>query len=377
MLILFFVLCDECCLTLHECHVERNFHFFFMNLCLRLNQLVLVCSVRGVCSFQSLVVYFLPREMATIDKDFLASSVEEQQYKQSSWYLDQRTFAKSERKCIKVHQRLTDESQESTLHALENVLSLIVCSDDYYRFGDFKQWESDFLRHLLGFTTYEEERQFNEGCHTVFRLCEDKNSLETHIGKKLTALLRHDSPVKQYMQPNGAVEIGYVFDQCGYKVIPAQQFQYGRQFAAFIQGNNKQRYFVEVELKNDWFLDRDRLPWKIFIGCNQGHSTGIVRPIESSHQLTMVELHCFGWIFHVTDQRFVNSIYENGLKRYNRDTLNFTYDNDGSDGYIRKGPGTKPPRQYDSTRYCILNAHKLVKDGYDLVFVSQWCDFDL
>ena len=54
-----------------------------MNLCLRLNQLVLIRSVRGVCSFQSLVVYFLPREMTTIDKDFLASSVEEQRYKQS------------------------------------------------------------------------------------------------------------------------------------------------------------------------------------------------------------------------------------------------------------------------------------------------------
>ena len=87
-----------------------------------------------------------------------------------------------------MHQRLTDESQESTLHALENVLSLIVSSDDSYRFGAFKQWESDFLRHLLGFTTYEEERQFNEGCQTVFRLCEDPNSLETRIGKKLTAL---------------------------------------------------------------------------------------------------------------------------------------------------------------------------------------------
>ena len=40
----FSVLCDECCLILHECHVE-------MNLCLRLNQLVLIRSVRGVCSF--------------------------------------------------------------------------------------------------------------------------------------------------------------------------------------------------------------------------------------------------------------------------------------------------------------------------------------
>ena len=42
------------------------------------------------------------------------------------------------------------------------------------------------------------------------------------------------------------------------------------------------------------------------------------------------------------------------------------YDNDGSDGYIRKGPGTKPPRHYESTRYCILKTQKLIKDGYDL-----------
>ena len=107
---------------------------------------------------------------------------------------------------------------------------------------------------------------------------------------------------------------------------PAQQFQFGRYFAAFIQGNNKQRYFVEVELKDDWFLNRDRLPWEIFIGCNQGHSTGIVRPIENSHKLTMVELHCFGWIFHVTDQRFEQSIQRNGLRRYNRDSLHSMYD---------------------------------------------------
>ena len=59
------------------------------------------------------------------------------------------------------------------------------------------------------------------------------------------------------------------------------------------------------------------------------------------------------------------------MKRYNRDTLHFMYDNDGPDGYIRKGPGTKPPRQYDSTRYCILKTQKLVKDGYDLFLTSN------
>ena len=163
----------------------------------------------------------------------------------------------------------------------------------------------------------------------------------------------------------------HVFDDCPTGVDAYEQMNVGRLFAAFIQGNNQQRYFVEVVLKGDWFLSSDRLPWKIYIGCNQGHSTGIVRPIESSHQLTMVELHCFGWIFHVTDQKFVISIFENGLKRYNRDTLLFMYDNDGADGYIRKGPGTKPPRQNESTRYCVLKTNMLVRDGYELFLTSN------
>ena len=46
--------------------------------------------------------------------------------------------------------------------------------------------------------------------------------------------------------------------------------------------------------------------------------------------------------------------------------LHFMYDNDNSPGYIRKGPGTKPPRHYESTRYCILKTTMLVRDGYDL-----------
>ena len=305
--------------------------------------------------------------MATSDYDFLAGAVREQEY----WFQDQRTVARTERRCIKVYQRTNDKSHQDTLHALENVISLIVGSEQSYRFGDYKQWEADFLRHLLGHTTFEEERNYNEGCLLNHRLCDDHNSAETRVGKKLTALLRHDSPLKRYMYLNGAVELGHVLDYCGKHVNPAQQFQFGRYFAAFIQGNNKQRYFVEVELKDDWFLNRDRLPWKIFIGCNQGHSTGIVRPIENSHKLTMVELHCFGWIFHVTDQGFEQSIQRNGLRRYNRGALHSMYDNDGSDGYIRKGQGTKAPRQYDTTRYCILKTHKLVRDGCDLFLTSN------
>ena len=241
----------------------------------------------------------------------------------------------------------------------------------FYRFGEYKQWEADFLRHLLGHTTFEEEREFNESCNRNIRLCDDHSSIECRIGKKLTALLRHDSPLKKHMYSNGAVELRHVLDICRPDVNPYDKFNVGRLFAAFIQGNNKQRYFIEVALNDDWFLGSSKLPWKIFIGCNQGHTTGIVRPVESSHQLTLIELHCLGWIFHVTDKKFVNSIFEHGLKRFNRDTLHFMYDNDNSGGYIRKGPGTKAPRHYESSRYCILKTTMLMRDGYELFLTSN------
>ena len=312
--------------------------------------------------------------MATIDYanyDFLAGAVENQEYERSPWRNDQRTFARSERQIITVYKRDMDDSHDVTLFALENVIAMIVSSEHYFRFGEYKQWEADFLRHLLGHTTFEEERQFNESCNRNIRLCDDHSSIECRIGKKLTALLRHDSPLKKHMYSNGAVELRHVLDICRPDVNPYDKFHVGRLFAAFIQGNNKQRYFIEVALNDDWFMGSSKLPWKIFIGCNQGHSTGIVRPVESSHQLTLIELHCLGWVFHVTDQKFVSSIFQHGLKRFNRDTLHFMYDNDNSPGYIRKGPGTKAPRHYETSRYCILKTNMLLRDGYDLFLTSN------
>ena len=43
----------------------------------------------------------------------------------------------------------------------------------------------------------------------------------------------------------------------------------------------------------------------------------------------------------MTDSRFKNSILSKGLKRRNRDSLHFMYENDVSDGNIRKGTGTR------------------------------------
>ena len=312
--------------------------------------------------------------MATIDYsnyDFLAGAVENQEYERSTWHTDQRHFARSERRVITVYKRDMDDSHDVTLFALENVIALIVSREHSFRFGVYKQWEADFLRHLLGHTTFEEEHSYNEACNRNISLCSDHSSIECRIGKKLTALLRHGSPLKKHMYSNGAVELRHVLECCNPDVNPYDKFNVGRLFAAFIQGNNKQRYFIEVALNDDWFLGSSKLPWKIFIGCNQGHTTGFVRAVENSHQLTMIELSCLGWVFHVTDQKFVSSIFQHGLKRFGRDTLHFMYDNDNGTGYIRKGPGTKPPRHYETSRYCILKTTMLLRDGYDLFLTSN------
>ena len=69
--------------------------------------------------------------MTTIDYanyDFLAGAVETQEYERSSWHNDQRTFARSERRCITVYKRDMDDSHDVTLHALENVIAMIVSS---------------------------------------------------------------------------------------------------------------------------------------------------------------------------------------------------------------------------------------------------------
>ena len=73
----------------------------------------------------------------------------------------------------------------------------------------------------------------------------------------------------------------------------------------------------------------------------------------------------------VTDKRFENSIFADGLKRRGRDALHFMYENDGKSGYVIKGAGTRKPRTYETTIYCLLNVQKLLKDGYALFLTAN------
>ena len=136
-------------------------------------------------------------------------------------------------------------------------------------------------------------------------------SLTQSIGKKFTSLLRHDSTLETEMYSNGSVEMRRLFDCLGKNVHPWRQFIDVRLFASFSNGNNKQRFFVEVVLRERWVLDENPLAWIIYIGCNQGPSTRV-----SPDKLSAVEMYSLGWIFRVRDSRHENSLYDHGLRRY-------------------------------------------------------------
>ena len=124
-------------------------------------------------------------------------------------------------------------------------------------------------------------------------------------------------------------------------------------------------------MNGKWYPQRAHMPWSIYLGCHQGHSTGFVMPAQVSHPLTPVEYFALGWNFHTTDSRFKDSIYQKGLVRRGRDALHFMYENDGGRGYIQKGAGTREPRRYDSTIYVVLSIPMMLYYRYDLFLTAN------
>ena len=275
------------------------------------------------------------------------------------------------RKCVTLHARASDNNIEETKYAIENVIALM-CSDRLAcRFSARRNWEVDFVRFLLGFTTAAEEQSFNSLTMDHNNMCSDSRSVTKKIGKVMTATLRHGTKHKNIADSKGAIPMVNLFDDLYPAANPLVQRADGRIFAAMINGNDKQRFFVDIYLYNDWFPQQYNMPWDIYIGCYQGHSNLTVVPSEISHQLSEVEIYSMGWIFHVTDKRFEDAIYANGLIRRGRDALRFMYENDGSPGYIAKGAGARKPRTYETTIYCALNISMLIRRGYDLFLTAN------
>lgn len=76
-------------------------------------------------------------------------------------------------------------------------------------------------------------------------------SVTQKIGKVFTAQLRHDGILAREMLPDGTVPLGRLFDILGRGVNPSQQFADGRLLAAFLQRNDKQRFFVNLVLREN------------------------------------------------------------------------------------------------------------------------------
>ena len=98
-------------------------------------------------------MYLLSSEMATREIDFLKNSIEHQECEDSTWRKEPVVFVRSVRKCVTLHLRDIDHSIEDTKYAIENCLALM-CSDRLStKFSLRRNWEVDFVRFLLGFTT--------------------------------------------------------------------------------------------------------------------------------------------------------------------------------------------------------------------------------
>ena len=153
--------------------------------------------------------------MATMDHDAIASLVANEEYKNSPWYLEPHTFARSERRCVRVVQRGRDQIPDQTRTVLEIVLTYVMRDD---RFGFYRKWEADFVRHMLGFTTFVEEKEFNDDTQRCWNMCNVRDSLQVKMGKKFTELLRHG--LEKYMYQNGTVALNVLLDRLNRDVNP-------------------------------------------------------------------------------------------------------------------------------------------------------------
>ena len=214
----------------------KEISFLFMNLCLRLK----ICSIRhpvSCCwySFLLLVVNLPSSEMTTEQIDFLNGSIENKECEQSTWRLEPLSFARSERKCVTLHQRASDSSIEETKYAIENVIAIMCADRVACKFTLRRKWEIDFVRFLLGFTTWAEERAFNSQTMGHNKMCSDQNSITKKIGKAMTAVLRHGGRNKKYADAKGAIPLVSLLDELSPGSSPLTHHADGRIFAAMFK----------------------------------------------------------------------------------------------------------------------------------------------
>ena len=236
-------------------------------------------------------------------------------------------------------------------------------------FDESLKWTSSFLKYLCGFTTQAEENWFDERCNDfhVDMTSSSRRSYYMSCSKKLSNVLRHCRD-KTLFNASGAMNISLLFDQMQGD-NPKEYHMSGADFAAMLLCNPKQRFFVEISMRWQWYpySPMAEYPFDVRLGAFQGHSNQVVDPTVAHHQLTYDEAMSLGWIFHVTDFMNLDSIQQSGLKTFvkgsgkgRRDAVHFMYHNDNGQGYIRMAEGTKPPRNYRRPVYLVLDPSFIV-----------------
>lgn len=61
-----------------------------------------------------MVVYFLPRKMATSGFDFIEGAIAKEEYNKSTCFLEPLSFARSERRCVRAIKSSRGQSLEET-----------------------------------------------------------------------------------------------------------------------------------------------------------------------------------------------------------------------------------------------------------------------
>ena len=170
-------------------------------------------------------------------------------------------------------------------------------------FDESLKWTSSFLKYLCGFTTKAEENWFDERCNDfhVDMTGPQRRSYYMSCSKKLSYVLRHCRD-RTLFNASGTMNISLLFDQMQGD-NPKEYHMSGADFAAMLLCNPKQRFFVEISMRWQWYpySSMAEYPFDVRLGAFQGHSNQVVDPTVAHHQLTYDEAMSLGWIFHVTD----------------------------------------------------------------------------
>ena len=221
-------------------------------------------------------------------------------------------------------------------------------------FDHFLKWQAEFIQHLIGWLTQDEENEFKRKCDSFYADMTGKKGSKSNyfgISKALSGMPRH-SKKKYLFNATGTVNLGSAFTELDWH-NPIRQRMSPADVAALLLANDKDRFRIEIIVSWTWkpFGYPPTQPWDIRIGCNQGHSNQVVAHYAVHHPLTFEESMCLGWIFHVTDASNRQSIEQRGLLlrpaqgrgKDGRDSVHFMHHNDNSPGCIRMAEGTVPP----------------------------------